>query len=701
MNKLLNRITRTGLMAGATLGLLASPLSSAYAASSWNIGSGIYDVTGPAADAGMVGYGDTSQTTKGIHTRLWSRAYVIEKPATGKRVAFVSADLQSIPQGVKQAVMAKLKSRYGNLYDDSNVMLTATHTHVGPGGYDHYVLLNLSALGYDELNFNVIVDGIYQSIVRATDTLAPGSIKYNRGDLLDTSYNRNMVPYAQNPDAANYEHTTNKSMSLLKFVRDDGTEVGMVNWFPVHNVSNDQSQRLISADNKGIASQLFERDHNADYSQALTFVAAFANSNEGDVSPNSDGQNTPGSNHERAITSGQKQYAKARSLYDNASITLSSNGNLDYRHQYVDFPGYQVGSEFTGSGNATICEGAIGWSMVAGSDWDGPTNMEGIFEGMTVDNEGTEWNKDASLYDSYLGKYALFGWMNLFSGSSLLANADDDPCQYPKPTFVNREALGAELYTTTLPFQMFVLDSLAIVSVPGEMTTMAGRRLEAHLLGQLAPMGVDKIVIAGLANAYTGYITTPEEYSLQYYEGGHTVYGANTLAGYTQIYHNMANALVSGASVDAGPTPQDLSDDQIINKIGVVYDDKRLWESFGQVTKDTNSSYKYGDTVMAEFRSGHPRNNLKTMDTFLKVQRKVNGSWETVLTDNDIETEFKWIRDTDADCLACSNARVYWTPSADTPSGTYRLKHQGHWKSGWTGNISSYSGTSDSFTYTK
>ena len=699
MNKLLSVFIKASLIASTTVTLLVLALSSAYAASSWNIGSGIYDVTGPAADAGMVGYGDVGQTTKGIHTRLWSRAFVIEKPSTGKRIAFVSADIQSIPQGVKQAVITKLNGRYGNLYDDSNVMLPATHTHVGPGGYSHYVLLNLSALGYDELNFNAIVNGIYQSIVRATDTLAPGSIKYNRDDLLDTSYNRNLSPYAQNPDAANYTHTTNKSMSLLKFVRDDGTEIGLLNWFPVHAVSNSQAQRLISSDNKGIASQFFEREKGSDYSQALTFVAGFANSNEGDVSPNSNGQNTPGTNSERAISSGQKQYNKARSLYDNASITLSSAGNVDYRHQYVDFPGYQVSSEFTGNENTAICEGAIGWSMVAGSTWDGPTNMEGIFEGMTVDNEGTSWNKDASLYDSFLGKYALFSWLNIFSGSNLLANAEDDPCQYPKPTFVNREALGAELYTTTLPFQLFTLDSLAIVAVPGEMTTMAGRRLEAHLLGQLAPLGIDKIVIAGLANAYTGYITTPEEFAMQHYEGGHTVYGSNTLAGYTQIYHHMANALVAGTSVDSGPNPADLSDDQIITKIGVVYDDKRLWESFGQITSNTKNSYKFGDTIMAEFRSGHPRNNLKTQDTFIKVQQKINGSWQTILTDNDIETEFKWIRDTDADCLACSNARVYWTPAADRASGTYRLKHDGHWKSGWTGNISSYSGKSDSFTY--
>ena len=35
--------------------------------------------------------------------------------------------------------------------------------------------------------------------------------------------------------------------------------------------------------------------------------------------------------------------------------------------------------------------------------------------------------------------------------------------------------------------------------------------------------------MSSVANEYTGYVTTPEEYTRQYYEGGHTIYGPNTL----------------------------------------------------------------------------------------------------------------------------------------------------------------------------
>ena len=82
----------------------------------FRIGSGVYDITGPAAELGMMGYGQIGQKTRGIHLRLWSRAFVIESPCNGQRVVFVSADLAAIFQAVKRGVVEKLrKGGYGTL----------------------------------------------------------------------------------------------------------------------------------------------------------------------------------------------------------------------------------------------------------------------------------------------------------------------------------------------------------------------------------------------------------------------------------------------------------------------------------------------------------------------------------------------------------------------------------------------------------
>ena len=116
---------------------------------SFQLGAGVYDITGPAAEIGMMGYAMVDQKTAGIHQRLRSRAFVIASPCNGKRAVFVSADLGQLFQGVRQQVMEKLRARYGTLYTDDNVLLSATHTHSGPGGHSHYALYILTILGYD------------------------------------------------------------------------------------------------------------------------------------------------------------------------------------------------------------------------------------------------------------------------------------------------------------------------------------------------------------------------------------------------------------------------------------------------------------------------------------------------------------------------------------------------------------------------
>lgn len=43
------------------------------------------------------------------------------------------------------------------------------------------------------------------------------------------------------------------------------------------------------------------------------------------------------------------------------------------------------------------------------------------------------------------------------------------------------------------------------------------------------------VVIAGLTNTYSSYITTFEEYGVQRYEGASTIFGPHTLDAYIQV----------------------------------------------------------------------------------------------------------------------------------------------------------------------
>ena len=66
--------------------------------------------------------------------------------------------------------------------------------------------------------------------------------------------------------------------------------------------------------------------------------------------------------------------------------------------------------------------------------------------------------------------------------------------------------------------QILRIGQFVIVGVPGEFTTMSGRRLRKAVNETLVKGGMPaetQVVIAGLSNVYSDYITTYEEYQAQ------------------------------------------------------------------------------------------------------------------------------------------------------------------------------------------
>ena len=80
--------------------------------------------------------------------------------------------------------------------------------------------------------------------------------------------------------------------------------------------------------------------------------------------------------------------------------------------------------------------------------------------------------------------------------------------------------------------------------MPCEVTTIAGKRLENTLLAILSQRGTKKVVLSCYTNAYSGYVTTKEEYDVQLYEGASTHFGQWTLAAYQTKFEILANQLL-------------------------------------------------------------------------------------------------------------------------------------------------------------
>lgn len=624
----------------------------------FQIGAGIYDITGPAAELGMMGYSDAFQRTLGIHTRLYSRAFVMGDAVGDKKVVYVSADLLAISNPVRRGVMEKLHAAFGNLYTNDNVMLSATHTHSGPGGYTGATMYDLAILGFDKQNYNAIVEGIYQSIVRAHNNVGPGKIKINKGDIEGAGFNRSVIPYEQNPDKIDYTDNYDKEMVLLRMERPDGTEIGMINWHAVHPTSIGKENHLISSDNKGYAAFYFEKSRGADYLSAQTFVGAFAQSNAGDVSPNLWGYPAKADYFSNMEIIGGRLLNKANELYDQADDYLM--GEVDYRHKYLDL---SKNGNLVSDGKT--CVAAIGLSIIGGSSEDGI---------------GLDIDEGSFIFGINWPNFTLF--------------PEDQACHEGKVVLLPTGRLLPYPWTPdVLPVQILRIGNLALVGLPFEATTMTGRRMRNAVHNELDDIGVEHVVFAGYANDYSGYITTAEEYALQHYEGASTLFGPDSEQVLREEVVKLAKNMRDDNSPPTSANPPDVRRSTISFILGVIFDDKPLFKSFGSVHKNSDASYNRGQTAKIVFWGAHPKNNLRSQDTFIEIQKKAGSSWITVLRDNDPTTRYIWRRN----FIAYSLVTIEWDISMNTDPGTYRIIHHGNWKNGWTGSISEYSGQSREF----
>ncbi|MCH8542875.1 MAG: neutral/alkaline ceramidase [Alcanivorax sp.] len=711
----------------------------------FRFGSGIADVTGPVALKSGAGWEDTTQVMRGIHTRQFARAYAIESPCNGKRVMFLSADIGlmwgSLRLGVLDAIAAdeELSAFYGG----DNVMLSATHTHSGPAGYSHHEAGNALHLGYDELVYRTLVDGMVAAIRLAHANLQanpePGNVALASGELLNTNINRSRPAFAMNPvseraafrDTRGEEVDVNKRVVQLNLRRNNGNPVGIINWFGVHPTVIGPEADLVSSDCKGFAAQGFERIMRTRYNVSPgqdTFVAAFAQADEGDSSPNifinefphPDPRRGGGSTvFESNAISGNKQLAKALRLWGQGEAL---NGPVDYRLMHVRMnqvtvtdPAILSRLQHPPGLDASVkrtCNAALGVSFPAGAE-DGPGPIS--YEGITCAADGGIMRAIARDFSELTGP----GLPLEIVSSLLLCNTQTLPllglgCHAEKPVLLptnlgesaggvldlvlNPLGLTTNFESPVQPFQIFRIGNLAVVGLPWEVTTMSARRLRALVLEELAPVGIDTVIIAGLTNDFIHYLTTREEYASQQYEGASTVYGPWSLAAVKQETRRLALSLRDDTPIASGPAYPRVT--PVLRRPPYIPSDLPGSAAFGTLLEDVPPSAEPGDTVRAIFQAGHPRNNLMTDDSYVFVERQgTDGNWHVVARDRDPELWFVWHPAVlpplplDPVPTGPSTAEARWHLPANTPAGIYRLRHQGVAAPGGP-----YSGVSGPFT---
>jgi neutral ceramidase len=94
----------------------------------WLVGAAVAKIT-PTEPSLMAGYAGRTKPSEGVALELYAKALAI-KPVEGETVVIVTCDLIGIPRGLREAVVAEVKTKHG--LEPHQLLLNASHTHCGP-----------------------------------------------------------------------------------------------------------------------------------------------------------------------------------------------------------------------------------------------------------------------------------------------------------------------------------------------------------------------------------------------------------------------------------------------------------------------------------------------------------------------------------------------------------------------------------------
>src|SRR3954463_7268386 len=159
-------------------------------------GAGRSDVTPPTGYP-LLGWARGDARATGQHTRLYARAIVLERG--GRKLALVAVDANSIPGGMVKQAIDRVRSRG---FDETNVIVAASHTHAGPTGFSNFLFKDSASPTPDQpqsgvsdpdaLLYTFMVKQAAAAIERADARMAPAAAGWGSGRLEGVTRNRSL-----------------------------------------------------------------------------------------------------------------------------------------------------------------------------------------------------------------------------------------------------------------------------------------------------------------------------------------------------------------------------------------------------------------------------------------------------------------------------------------------------------------------------
>lgn len=630
----------TAVACTAALGLAIAPSARADELPPLEAGAGQADITPPKTGYYLGGWTRADRKVEGTQSRLWAKVMVLKRG--DRKIALVSVNLFMVPGGWQRHI-AQAVADLG--YRVDNVLISASHTHAGPGGFANFPTLNtaapnagmiltdpgslgllLSPVSADRQLYTFLVQQVAAAIRDADGDLAPAEAGWANEQLAGVTENRSLEAHLANhgiqkeprtgkasDDPGGYVDTIDPKVDVLRVDQVvDGERVPIGAWsqFANHGTVEKSEFKYYNADHHAAAMQVFEEGvrKEANVPPGRTVVNVYGNGAEGDQSAGLK-YSGPAGAQEVGTIEAQSMLKAWRA----AGTNMTATPDLDLRWTQACFCGQAV------DGATSSKKGNPGVPFITGSE-------EG--RGPLYDITKTAWEGVRSPIDLGGGQ-----------GRKIVVPVGEFP--------------------TSVPTMVVRIGDRVIATLPGEPTKEVGVRIKAAVLEASAGTGVSKVVISGLTNEYINYITTPEEYDAQNYEGASTMYGRQEFGVLRSSLVQLSSAMALGSEV--GP--------------GVPYDAFRGVLPDGPAYPAPAASGKIviqppmivGRLAQAtlSWAGGAGGRDMPVGEKFLRAERLEGGAWQEVASDMGLSMAWRM-----------SSTGVYaakWEVPFDAPNGTYRL----------------------------
>ncbi|MEA2445908.1 MAG: neutral ceramidase [Thermoleophilales bacterium] len=633
------------LAAAVAVATLAVTAAAPASAANLRAGAGRADIT-PKTGYYLGGWTRADRTAHGQLTRLFARTIVLERG--GKKVALVSIDLFMVPGGLRKEIGDGLASRG---LSEQNIVVSASHTHSGPGGYANFPTLNTAAPSLqtatdpvtyfnffnpkraDPELYRFLYEQISKSIVRADDNLGPAEAGWGSDKILGLTANRSLeahladhgiiLPRGEGTvamDPQGYEHTVDPSIDVLrvdKVVRRGRARVripiGAWSNFADHGTVTKSTFQYYNGDHHGSATRVFETGLRkaGKVPARQDIVNVYGNSDEGDMSAGLTRDGPAAADYV-----GRVEAAAMLRAWKRAGSALTATPALDTRWTRMCFCG-----QMTEGGNVDD-HSQLGIPFLTGSEEErGP-----LFD---------------VTHQHYEGQTSPFS-------------------HGPQGQKLFLEGIGTGGVPNKVPLVAVRIGPRVMVTIPGEATKEVGTRIRAAVAASVAGSGIDGVVLSGLANEFVLYFTTPEEYDRQHYEGGNTHFGRVSANLVQQELAALAGHLARGEpaqpAADFDPTNGVVPD-------GPAYGDGA--DSGTLIAGPQARPFGRLDRVTLSWQGGPQGLDRPVDKPFITAERRVGSRWARI--DDDLGMAMLWkVDDT-------GRYDSQWEIPRDVPLGTYRM----------------------------